>query len=588
MARVITNDQIYDVLGSIDTSMRQSLTLMKDSLAIDEKRASLAKESAERAKTSAKLDALDADSGYSAGASAASGTSPLRSGLANATSGGIFGGGNMLKLGLAAAAAPFALKFLEGFLFGDDGVFAKASDYLSTEGLAGVTSKLGEFLNNELTGTVLGTLVFGKKFLLFTLAQKAVTNYIEDKFGVDIPDWMQGPAGTAMSIIAASIIGAGAKRALFAVGGAALAGTLKLGKKGMTKVAITAASAVGAKQLAEKLAAKEAAEAAEVAAFKRAAKYSAANVPVGKLSAPEGAVVKTPSQPKYNYDPKTDVYTSKKTGKELTGPFRATSERHRLANAPKMPTAPMVDTTAAKILSKLNPIKPMQALIPDAVSKLALKSLPFAGALLGGIFAAERLYAGDTTSAALNATAAGLDLVPGVGTAASISTDVASALTEVFHGTYGVPYNPKDKQHQEAMVEITKALEAEMAKKIAKNPQLTRAQTNVSKADIENQALEYSLMSRPVTSFFNADSSSIDTMYPEFGGQAAKAQFNLQQKAKASRAMILEQNAAGGFGGNVNVSGGTTVNKGGDTINNTTISNTTVIDPAKSLNSAPN
>ena len=29
MARVITNDQIYDVLGSIDTSMRQSLTLMK-------------------------------------------------------------------------------------------------------------------------------------------------------------------------------------------------------------------------------------------------------------------------------------------------------------------------------------------------------------------------------------------------------------------------------------------------------------------------------------------------------------------------------------------------------------------------------
>lgn len=573
MARVITNDQIYDVLGSIDMSMQKSLTLMKDSLAIDQKRASLAKESAERAKTSAKLDALDADSGYSAGASAASGSSPLRSGLANATSGGIFGGGNMLKLGLAAAAAPFALKFLEGFLFGDDGVFAKASDYLSTEGLSGVTSKLGDFLSNELTGTILGTLVFGKKFILFTLAQKAVTNYIEDKFGVDIPDWLEGPAGAAMSIIAASIVGGAAKRALFAVGGAALAGTLKLGKKGGYKAIITAASLIGAKELAAKMAAREAAEAAADTAAKAVG---------GKIDADVEGIKRAPR--KFSYDPRTKQYKSG-SGKVLSGAARNLAERTRLADEA------LDRKMGGDSKAKYN--KPLKDAAKEGIGKrvkgkllgTTLKALPVIGVGAGLYFAATNAARGDTTSAALNLSAAALDAT-GVGMGASIASDLASVPTEIFFDINKVPFNPAIPEHQAEMEKIIKEVENELSR--LSKTQTTVAQTNVSKADLENQALEYSLMSKPVKSFFDAPASSIDTMYPEFGGQAAKAQFNLQQKAKASRAMILEQNAAGGFGGNVNVSGGTTVNKGGDTINNTTISNTTVIDPAKSLNSAPN
>ena len=65
MARVITNDEIYSVLGSIDSSMQKSLTLMKDSLAIDERRAALTKEATERARTSDKLSSLE-DDGYKA------------------------------------------------------------------------------------------------------------------------------------------------------------------------------------------------------------------------------------------------------------------------------------------------------------------------------------------------------------------------------------------------------------------------------------------------------------------------------------------------------------------------------------------
>jgi hypothetical protein len=594
MARVITNDEIYSVLGSIDSSMQKSLTLMKDSLAIDERRAALAKEATERARTSDKLSALE-DDGYKAGEQASSGGGRIRSGIASATSGGIFGNGNMLKLGLAAAAAPFALSFLKGMLFGENGLFAQASNYLSTEGISGITSKLGDFLSNELTGTILGTLVFGKKFILFTLAQKAMTKFIEDKFGVDVPDWLEGPAGAAVTMIAASIVGAAAKRALFAVGGAALAGTLKLGKKAGYKAAIMTASALGAKALAEKMAAKEAAEAAADTAAKVAGGKIAGDAAASTAKLNAAMATNVLKARNFDYNPKTMTYTSKSTGKPLVGAARATAEKTRLADeaaklaAAAAPESKPVIGGAAKVLSKLNPVKPVASLVPDAVGKLALKSLPFAGALLGGIFAAERLYAGDTTSAALNASAAAMDLVPVVGTAGSISADVASALTEVFHGAYGVSYNPKDPEHQAAMVEITKMLEAEMAKTISKNPQLTRAQAGVSDYDIKQQAAEYSLMQQSLTPFITAPSSSLQSMYPNLGSDAAGIQYRAQQMAAESRQKIIEQNAVGGFNvqpvvikGGDNVSGGNVVNNN----SSTTIVNNTY-DPAKSLNTTP-
>lgn len=591
MARVITNEEIYGVLGSIDSSMQKSLTLMKDSLAIDQRRAALAKESAERARTAEKLDSLDSQAAYDAGETTSSRPSALRSGLSMATAGGIFGNGNLLKIGLAAAAAPFALSFMKGFLFGENGIFKQATDYLSTTGLTGITDKLGSFLSNELTGTILGTLVFGKKFILFTLAQNAVTKYIEDKFGVDIPDWLQGPAGAAMSIIAASIIGAGAKRALFAVGGAALAGTLNLGKKGMVKAAITAASVIGAKQLAEKIAAKEAASAAAAAA-KIGSKMDADMKGMDyKPKLPKGPDVPTKplSPPKYDYDPKTDVYTSKKTGKELKGTARLAAERSRLARAAEAGAKPTIDTasaTAAKTAAKVADKSAIEAAAKSSVKKAMLKSLPFVGALIGAGFAAERAIAGDYTTAKINAAGAALDFVPVVGTGLSIASDIASIPPEVFFETYRnafgdkETYDPNNPAHVEHMKQVMLMIQEQLA---YQSPQY--------KTEAERRAAAYYIkQGRSESSLFYKNIAQARVSSARIPGSEVNIASGYGTNALDSiAAQRLQQLQMSGGNGTVNVNGGATMNRGGDTINNnssTTIVNNTY-DPAKSLNTAP-
>ena len=581
MARVITNEEIYGVLGSIDSSMQKSLTLMKDSLSIDQRRAALAKESAERARTAEKLDSLDDQAAYDAGETTSSRPSAMRSGLSMATAGGIFGNGNLLKIGLAAAAAPFALSFMKGFLFGENGIFKQATDYLSTTGLTGITDKLGAFLSNELTGTILGTLVFGKKFILFTLAQNAVTKYIEDKFGVDIPDWLQGPAGAAMSIIAASIIGAGAKRALFAVGGAALAGTLKLGKKGGYKAIIAAASLIGAKELAAKMAAKEAAEAAEVAAFKNAAKYSAANVPVGKLPAPD-VPTNWNTKPKYTYDPKLDKYFSaSKPDLELKGAARTAAEKSRLGIMAAKEAAPNIGAPA-KSLAKTAGKEVIEASAKRSVKKSMLAAIPFLGSLFSLGFAAERAIAGDNTTAALQLSSAGLNLVPIAGTGLSIAADLASIPTTVFDETYPNKaiepnyggYDPANPSHVAHMKMVALSVQAELAK--------------IRKNDIPAEA--YQPAGAAGAGFYGMTQQDILNQYSPGGSGSAFADkgysYNLNPPANKAQSVNTIANSTSAIP--VIVQGGN-VTKGGDTVNNnssTTIVNNTY-DPATSLNTTP-
>jgi len=582
MARVITNDEIYTVLGSIDSSMQKSLTLMKDSLAIDERRAALAKEATERARTSEKLSSLE-DDGYKAGEQASSGGGRIRSGIASATSGGIFGNGNMLKLGLAAAAAPFALSFLKGMLFGENGLFAQASNYLSTEGISGITSKLGDFLSNELTGTILGTLVFGKKFILFTLAQKAMTKFIEDKFGVDVPDWLEGPAGAAVTMIAASIVGAAAKRALFAVGGAALAGTLKLGKKAGYKAAIMSASAIGANALAEKMAAKEAAEAAADTAAKVAGGKIAGDAAASTAKLNAAMATNTLKARNFDYNPKTMTYTSKSTSKPLVGAARATAEKTRLADvAAKLAAAaapepkPVIGGTA-KSVAKSAGKEAIETSAKRAVKKSMLAAIPFLGSLFSLGFAAERAIAGDNTSAALQLSSAGLNLVPIAGTGLSIAADLATIPTTVFDETYPNKanekgyqgYNPNNPAHVSHMKAVALSVQAELAK-IRKNDIPAEAYAPAGAAGVP-----FSKMSQQdILSAYGVNGTAYGASGGGFNYNISPKNLNTIANGSSAMPVIIK--------GGDNVSGGNSVTNN----SNTTIVNNTY-DPAKSLNAAP-
>lgn len=561
------NTQVKKILESIDSKLSSSIGFMKETLDLKKIEIKESKERQERIAAQEKL--ADIPTVERSSESSRKGIDFSKIKESKLFAGGIFGRGSILKAGLFALASPFILSFAKGLLFGEDGesgLLGAIGEYFTTgEGVSKTLSFLKEALNDEFTGTAIGTLIFGPKFLIAKLALEAIGPILEDKIRnwtglkVEIPT---GPIATVVSMIASSIIFAASKRALFAVGGMALAGLWKGGGRLMTKAAIAAAAAVGAKGIAKKMAdaaAEKAAKEAAAKATKQAAKGVGSKAGVKILEQGPGRI----------------SYMDAETGKFIKKDVAIERLKAQGFDATGKPLR--------KPLLKAGP-KAIAEATSSALKRLPAKSLPIVGSLIGAGFALERLIKGDTTSAALNAGAAAADLFPGVGTAASIAADVASVPTEVFHTVYGERYKPENKEHQAALLEIANEIQRQMSNGSYDEVHALEQQAQDIKYEMPTAADQYDAFfrqSRESRSAFQSMNAAL-TQPKNSGAPAA----NLQAPPLAQKSEALSQGSPvmAAPGAPMIMKGGddNSVKKGGDNITVTNITN--IVDPTQALN----
>jgi len=104
-------------------------------------------------------------------------------------------------------------------------------------------------------------------------------------------------------------------------------------------------------------------------------------------------------------------------------------------------TKGIAKTGAGKIISKsaksaFEKIAPK--VIGKNVGKSALKKIPIAGAIAGGLFAIQRAFEGDWTGAGMEIASGAASTIPGLGTAASVGIDLALAARDVSQEGDGI------------------------------------------------------------------------------------------------------------------------------------------------------
>lgn len=563
----LANDQnIKDVLESINSKLGESVGFMKDTLELRK----LEFEENEEARRKTKIRENLADIDNKRSERKVMSFSKLKESMP--ISGGILGGSGLMKAGLLALASPFILSFAKGLLFGEQGLFNTIGKFFTEgEGLEKTIDIIKKGLSNELVGIGIGTLLFGKKFLFAQLAIKAAGGILEEKIrdwtGLDV-DIPTGPIATTVALIASSLVLAGSKRALFSVGGKAMSGLLKGGGKMLGKAAIAAGAMVGADKLLGTLAAKKGAEEAAEATVKQAAKN------VGKQAGVR-IIEQGPGRLSYQ-DVETGQFIKKEEG------IKRLKEQG-------------FDATGKKLGLKKVPANAIKPVAKKAVSKLALKALPFVGTLAGLGFAVERLVAKDYTSASLNAAAGAADLVPVVGTAASIAGDVAAAGSETFHTIHGISFNPSNTEHQAAMSDIAKVVKNEIFERGSTGVQQRIYQQMVDEGATQSELSNYrvsqediAMSSMPAPNLPVGLASTATSISPEEVTRIRKLQGlpNLEQKTRALDQGSRQMAAAGSpviVRGGDSVKGGNTVSNSGNTVTNIT----NIVDPTKSLSSGP-
>ncbi len=104
-------------------------------------------------------------------------------------------------------------------------------------------------------------------------------------------------------------------------------------------------------------------------------------------------------------------------------------------------TKGIAKTGAGKIISKsaksaFEKIAPK--VIGKNVGKSALKKIPIAGAIAGGLFAIQRAFEGDWTGAGMEIASGAASTIPGLGTAASVGIDLALAARDLSQEDDGI------------------------------------------------------------------------------------------------------------------------------------------------------
>jgi hypothetical protein len=99
--------------------------------------------------------------------------------------------------------------------------------------------------------------------------------------------------------------------------------------------------------------------------------------------------------------------------------------------------------------------------VAGSISKTVLKAIPGVAALAGVFFAASRALDGDLTGAGLEIASGAAASIPGVGTAASLTTQVGLLARDIYKEHYGIQFED-DPLKQERMAEIIEMVKKEL------------------------------------------------------------------------------------------------------------------------------
>ena len=99
--------------------------------------------------------------------------------------------------------------------------------------------------------------------------------------------------------------------------------------------------------------------------------------------------------------------------------------------------------------------------VAGSISKTVLKAIPGVAALAGVFFAASRALEGDLTGAGLEIASGAAASIPGVGTAASLTTQVGLLARDIYKEHYGIQFED-DPLKQERMAEIIEMVKKEL------------------------------------------------------------------------------------------------------------------------------
>lgn len=257
----------------------------------------------------------------------------------------------------------------------------------------------------------------------------------------------------------------------------------------------------------------------------------ASNLELPKIQTdlPDGAVIKqdTPRGTRY-VDPETQKFIKNEVGIEAEKQGKAvTREEFNKAKATATPTGkppavapdilkvpPATPTTvanatpaASKKVERGVIKKSIAKVLGSRVAKTIAKVIPGVGLLVGLGAGAARAMSGDLAGAAAEVGSGVAGLVPGVGTAASIATDVGLAARDVYQDVYGV-LPEKDPMAKERSGEVYDEVKNYVSSFVGKEPLDTRAgerEAAIAPATQTNSADLPALSASPVSGTMAAE-----------------------------------------------------------------------------------
>lgn len=519
-----------EILNSIDMTLKDSFKTIKVLADSQKEEIKLKKEQLEQQKVQERLSDVES----------ATPTAQSKINIKEIFSGGIFGDsgsifGKFAKLGLLAAGVPFMYTFAKGLLFGNNGesgLFKTIGDWLGSEDTRNkLKDSIFSGLSSEIGMTALGTLIFGKRFLIAQLAIKALSGFLEEKINnltgdeIDIPD---GPITTALSLVAGAL-------------------ALKAGKRVAGKVIKRGAQGV-----------------ATAVGLKTGARAGGGIEAAKRIQVTQGKVTKTDIG-NIRYNKEAGRYQFAEPNK--TGFVKKEAAEAALKRAGVKPSTVRAGARVVETASK--------STIKNAIAKRlasgAGKAVPVLGIGLGAALAIESAWKGDWRTAGLEAGGMFLPSLSGA------PLDVYSLARTVFRDLYGVPFEEENKQHQKMMNDILENIKNETLNRASEIK--AKQRTRVSQPSMEAAKIR----STPILAYDPDPLLAREGREQRARFADSSSSFMNKTSQLETRSKEISNSASPVFvrGGDTAL-GGTQITNSGNSVTNIT----NVIDPSKSLTNA--
>lgn len=189
--------------------------------------------------------------------------------------------------------------------------------------------------------------------------------------------------------------------------------------------------------------------------------------------------------------------------------------------------------------------------IGPRVAKVVAKSVPFVGALAGLGFGIARAMEGDWKGAAAEVAGGTASLFPGVGTAASVATDVGLLARDVYKSAYGV-FPEDDPLAGERLEEVKKEVMDYIGSNVSGSTPQDASKVNPSAPTASDNAGNNSVSPSSSPSNSGAPNAISPTLNPEVSFNQGSAQMALSGSAPPAPIIVNNNNinnSSGGGGG---------------------------------------